>query len=76
MCNGRRGVWTLRFSRRLDDWEIEIMERFLERLQNKVVVEGREDKVYWLETKSGTFSKVWEFSDFSTNGCLEYIGSI
>ena len=31
------------------------MERFLERLQNKVVVEGREDKVYWLETKSGTF---------------------
>ena len=27
----------------------------LERLQNKVVVEGREDKVYWLETKSGTF---------------------
>ena len=42
----------------LSDWEIVIVECFLARLQDKVVVEGREecDKVCWVETKSGTFS--------------------
>ena len=32
------------------------MECFLIRLQDKVVVVGGEDKVYWVETKSGSFS--------------------
>ena len=32
------------------------MERFLARLQDNVVVEGIEDKVCWVDTKSGTFS--------------------
>lgn len=52
------------------------MDCFFSRLQDKMVNGKVKDKVIWLETKTGTFSKVWEFSDFSTNGCLEYIGSI
>ena len=32
------------------------MERFLARLQYKVVEEGKEDKVCWADTKSETFS--------------------
>ncbi|RVW14748.1 hypothetical protein CK203_092603 [Vitis vinifera] len=39
------------FSRCLNDWEIEIMECFLARLQDMVVVRGGEDKVIWLETE-------------------------
>lgn len=46
-----RGVWIPSFSRHLNNWEIEIMERFLARLLVKVVVEGEEDKVCWLETE-------------------------
>ncbi|RVX12998.1 Nuclear pore complex protein NUP214 [Vitis vinifera] len=42
-----RGVWIPSFSRHLNNWEIEIMERFLARLLVKVVVEGEEDKVTW-----------------------------
>ena len=44
--NGR-GVWNPRFFTLLSDWEIEIVERFLARPQDKVVVEGGEDKVCW-----------------------------
>ena len=44
--NGR-GVWNPRFFKLLSDWEIEIVERFLARPQDKVVVEGGEDKVCW-----------------------------
>ena len=31
------------------------MECFLARLQDKVVLEGKENKVCWVETKSRTF---------------------
>ena len=52
------GSWNPNFPRPLNDWEIVIVERFLARLEDKVVVEGRKecDKVCWVETKSGTFS--------------------
>ena len=31
------------------------MEHFFSRLQEKVIIRGEEDKVIWLETKSGNF---------------------
>ncbi|KAL6349617.1 hypothetical protein AAG906_035778 [Vitis piasezkii] len=39
-----RGGWNPSFSRLLNDWEIEMMECFLSRIQDKVVVEEREDE--------------------------------
>ncbi|RVX00794.1 hypothetical protein CK203_026384 [Vitis vinifera] len=50
------GGWNPNFLRPLNDWEIVIGVRFLARLQDKVVEEGKEDKVCWVDTKSGTFS--------------------
>ena len=50
------GGWNPSFSRPLNDWEIEIVECFLSRIQNKVVVEEREDEVFWAVTKNGSFS--------------------
>ena len=38
------------------DWEIDNMQCFLSRLQDKVVVERGEDKMHKLTTKSGSFS--------------------
>ena len=32
------------------------MECFLSRIQEKVVVEKREDEVFWVDAKSGSFS--------------------
>ena len=49
-------VFGHRFTRNLNDWEIEIVEHFLARFLFKVVVERGEDKVCWLKTKCGTFS--------------------
>ncbi|RVW56144.1 hypothetical protein CK203_080825 [Vitis vinifera] len=50
------GCWTPSFSRHLNHWEIEIVEWFPSRLQDKVVYGGGEDKVIWLKTKNGSFS--------------------
>ena len=50
------GCWTPSFSRNLNDWEIDVVERFLLRLQDKKVNGGVEDKVIWLDTKSSSFS--------------------
>ena len=49
------GGWNPNFSRSLNDWEIRTVECFLSRIQDKVVVEEREDEVFWEVTKSGSF---------------------
>ena len=49
------GGWNPSFSRPLNDWEIETVECFLSGIQDKVVVEEREDEVLWAITKSGSF---------------------
>ena len=48
------GGWNPNFSRSLNDWEIRTVECFLSRIQDKVVVEEREDEVFWEVTKSGS----------------------
>ncbi|RVX23889.1 hypothetical protein CK203_000399 [Vitis vinifera] len=54
--SSKGGGWNPSFSRPLNDWEIETVECFLSRIQDKVVVEEREDEVFWAVTKSGSFS--------------------
>lgn len=40
--------WTPSFFRNLNDWEIDILERFLSRFQDETVNREVEDKVIWL----------------------------
>ena len=54
--SNERCVWTPRYSRRLNDLQIEGLEGFLFRLQGKVVIGDIKDNVIWLKTKGGTFS--------------------
>lgn len=42
---GSSGCWTPRFSRNLNDWEIDIVEQLLLRLKDKTMIGGREDMV-------------------------------
>ena len=44
------------FSRQLNDWEVETMEHFLLKLQERRVCRDRDDKVLWTKSKDGTFS--------------------
>ena len=53
--SNERGVWIPNFSKPLNDRDIEIVQCFLTRLQDKVVVVEGEDKVSWVKTKSGSF---------------------
>ena len=50
------GVWAPRFSRRLNDWEVFDVERFLLRLQERRVYSDVEDQVVWTKAKDGRFS--------------------
>ena len=43
--SNERGGWNPNFPRPLNNWEIVIVKRFLARLQDKVVEEGKENKV-------------------------------
>ncbi|RVW89086.1 hypothetical protein CK203_040252 [Vitis vinifera] len=50
------GVWALRFSRRLNDWEVFDVECFLLRLQGRRVCSDVEDQVVWTKAKDRRFS--------------------
>ncbi|RVW92306.1 putative ribonuclease H protein [Vitis vinifera] len=48
--------WTPLFSRAFNDWEIEMVERFMLKIQAFRVQREDEDKVVWTASKSGAFS--------------------
>ncbi|KAL6349764.1 hypothetical protein AAG906_001651 [Vitis piasezkii] len=50
------GGWNLSFSRPFNDWEFGTVRNFLLRIQDRVVVEEREDVAFWADTESGSFS--------------------
>ncbi|KAL6314646.1 hypothetical protein AAG906_026990 [Vitis piasezkii] len=47
--------WTPLFSRAFNDWEIELVERFLHKIQAFRVPREEEDRVIWTTSKCGTF---------------------
>ena len=49
-------MWALRFSRRLNDWEVFDVECFLLRLQGRRVCSDVEDQVVWTKAKDRRFS--------------------
>ena len=48
--------WTPLFSRALNEWEIEMMEQFMLKIQAVRVQRENEDKMVWTTSKSGVFS--------------------
>ncbi|RVW90343.1 Heterogeneous nuclear ribonucleoprotein Q [Vitis vinifera] len=54
--DGVRDGWTPLFSRAFNDWEIEMVERFMLKIQAFRVQREDEDKVVWTASKSGAFS--------------------
>ena len=50
------GGWNLSFSRPFNDWEFGTVRNFLLRIQDRVVMEEREDVAFWADTESGSFS--------------------
>ena len=50
------GCWAPRFSRRLNNWDVDIVEWFLLRLQGWRVCRDEEDKLVWTRAKNGKFS--------------------
>ena len=50
------GVWALRFSKRINDWEVIEVEHLLLRLQGRRVYSDVEDQVIWTKAKDGRFS--------------------
>ncbi|RVW98661.1 putative ribonuclease H protein [Vitis vinifera] len=70
------------FSRRLNDWEVFDVERFLLRLQGRRVCSDVEDQVIWTKAKEGRFSVkslqgvgTRKTKGFSCKSYLEFIGA-
>ena len=53
---GDGGGWTPLFSRAFNDWELELVERFLQKIKAFRVHRDVEDKVIWTISRYGTFS--------------------
>ena len=51
-----KGGWNPWFSGLFNDWEMEMVERFLFSLQGKRVVTNLEDRILWKEAKDEKFS--------------------
>ena len=76
-------MWALRFSRRLNDWEVFDVERLLLRLQGRRVHSDVEDQVIWTKAKDGRFSvkSLYKTLDpekirrFSCKSYLEFFGA-
>ena len=49
------GCWAPHFSKRLNDWEVELVERFFMRLQRWRVSSDEEDRLVWVGEKCGNF---------------------
>ncbi|RVW99831.1 hypothetical protein CK203_029136 [Vitis vinifera] len=48
--------WTPLFARAFNDWEIDLVERLLQKIQAFRVQREKEDKVIWTASNNGAFS--------------------
>ena len=53
---GEEGGWTPLFSRAFNDWELDLVERFLQKIQAIRVQRDVDDRVIWTVARRGTFS--------------------
>ena len=54
--SSEEGGWNPWFSRPFNDWEVNLVERFLSTIQGKRVFVDSEDRMLWKMTKNGEFS--------------------
>ncbi|KAL6345797.1 hypothetical protein AAG906_017549 [Vitis piasezkii] len=68
--------WTPLFSRALNDWEIEMMEQFMLKIQAFRVQRENEDKMVWTASRSGVFSVKSLYSTLELGGSalFPYVG--
>ncbi|RVX11326.1 LINE-1 retrotransposable element ORF2 protein [Vitis vinifera] len=68
--------WTPLFSRALNDWELEMMEQFMLKIQAFRVQRENEDKMVWTASRSGVFSVKSLYSTLEPGGSalLPYVG--
>ncbi|RVW94823.1 DEAD-box ATP-dependent RNA helicase 39 [Vitis vinifera] len=68
--------WTPLFSRALNDWEIEMMEQFMLKIQAFRVQREIEDKMVWTASRSGVFSVKSLYSTLEPGGSamFPYVG--
>lgn len=53
---GEEGDWNPWFSKPFNDWQVEMVERFLLKIQGKRLISDLENRVLWKETKDEKFS--------------------
>ena len=73
---GEDGGWNLHFSRPFNDWEMEMVERFLFSLQGKRVVVNLEDRIRWKEAKGSNFSVKSFHSAMEGSSTVPFLKSI
>ena len=62
------GSWNPWFIRQLNDWELEEVDIFFERLYDYAISMDTEDSVKWVDTKSGIFSVRSFYSSLASRG--------
>lgn len=70
------GRWAPMFSRSFNDWELDIMKRFLSRIQQKRVSRDLEDRVLWTVTKYRKFSVKSLYDALEPDDAVPFLRSI
>ena len=73
---GEEGGWNPRFSKPFNDWEVEVVERFLLKIQGKGLISDLEDRVLWKKTKDGKFSVKSLYSALELRYAVPFLRSI
>ncbi|RVW93513.1 putative ribonuclease H protein [Vitis vinifera] len=64
--SGEEGVWSPRFSRPFNDWEVEEVERLLLTIRGRRLIPLLEDRMLWKETSNGIFSVKSLYNDLAS----------
>ena len=70
------GSWNPRFIRQSNDWELEKVDIFFERLYDHAISMDIEDSVEWVDTKSSIFSVRSFYSSLASRGVDHFPHSI
>ncbi|RVW96810.1 hypothetical protein CK203_026027 [Vitis vinifera] len=75
-ASGEEGGWNPRFSRPFNEWQMEMVERFLFSLQGKRAVTNLGDRIQWKEAKDGNISVNSFYSAMEGSSTIPFLKSI